>query len=226
MDEEQKTEKQARDRSHPTPVQLFLRTQLECLRRALTPFLMYMFMSMLGLAVFALAKNAHAAVKIALTALCLAMGVFYNGHLCYNAGKLHFAAYSSGELYRKREAEGIPMPHDHRPEREYRAWKGFLIGFYVGLPAVILSLAGGIVQLTAANGFIPTLLAVIFMLISGWAFFPITCAYAVTGVTISWFWSLLMVLLPIAVSGAMYLVGAHSRARSRKPSARDGGDAK
>ncbi len=217
LNEAPKKPKKEKDYSHPTRAQLFWRTQAECLRRSVTPFLMYMFMSMLALAIYALAKDAHIAVSILLTLVCIAGGAFYNGHLCYHYGKLHYGVYVAGELHRRNELFGIPSGSGHRPEREYRPWKGFLIGFYVALPAAVLAIIGGSLQL-AGNLIFSSFVGTLFLMFAGWAIFPVTWFNTSVGggLSVSLFWSLLMLLLPLLVSGIFYIVGAQKERRTRE----------
>ena len=200
-----------KDYSNPTKWQLFWRIQRESWRRMITPYLMYLFMSMLMLACQTFGPNW---LHIVLGVLCILGGAFFNGHLCFNYGKLHYGAYVAGCLHRRNAVFGIQSGGDHRPEREYRAWKGFYIGFLVGIPALILAILAGFFP---PDGSIGTVAYIAYAMFAGYAIIPITWGGAVEGqgTNISPFWSILFLLLPILVSGVMYIVGAHVEEKSR-----------
>lgn len=198
------------DYSHPTRSQFFWRLQKELWRRMVTPFLMYFFMSLLLLALQAV-NDSLLWLRIGGGILCILGGAFFNGHLLYNTGVMHYGVYVAGELHRRNELFGIPSGGDHRPEQEYRPWKGFVIGLYIGLPVIILGiLAGrfyGSSTATWAN--------IVLVMFAGWAIIPITwfgAAYneegVAVGMRVSPYFSILMVILPIVVSGVFYIVGA------------------
>ncbi len=206
-----KRKKREADDSDPSALRLFRRTQWECFRRAVTPYLMYLFMSLLCLVCQLIGSLA---ARVALGILCIAGGAFYNANLCYNYGKMHYGAYVAGELHRKSVAEGIASGGDHRPEREYRPWKGFLIGLYVALPAILLGIVAGAIpeKYVMTGGGVAYYALVMF---AGWAIIPISwfgtkkgADGAPLGLRVSPYFSILMCILPILVSGIAYLVGA------------------
>ena len=201
LNEAPKKQKTFKDYSDPNPWQYFWRIQRECWRRMVSPFFMYVFLSSIALAVEAITpEKAGTVIEIVLGSLCIAAGAFFNAHLLYNTGKLHYDAYLTGCIHRKNRALGIQSGGDHRVEREYRLWKGFYIGFLVGIPAIILSIIAGALPGTGAG------VAHFFMaMFAGWAIFPPIWA---GGSSVSGYWSLLMVILPVLVSGIAYIVGA------------------
>ncbi len=202
LNEAPKKQKKVQDYSDPTPWQYFWRIQKECWRRMVSPYFMYMFLSMLALAVEAIVPGEPGTtVEIVLGSICIAAGAFFNAHLLYNTGKLHYDAYLTGCIHRKNRALGIQSGGDHRVEREYRFWKGFYIGILVGIPAIILSIIAGALPETAAVD-----VAHFFMVMfAGWAILPPIWA---GGQNVSGYWSLLMVIMPVLVSGIAYIVGA------------------
>lgn len=198
-----------------TRSQYFWRTQRECWRRMVTPYIMYLFMSMLLLATQTISSASLVWLKILLGIVCILIGAFFNGHLAYNTGSMHYDAYLTGCIHRKRIEEGIASGGDHRPEREYAPWKGFYIGFLVGIPVILF----------AGLSCIPTLLqfgVVQFLLImfAGFAIVPVSWAYGVNGLngapTGAYAWAMLMVLLPIIVTGVFYIVGAMVEKRKKQ----------
>ncbi len=179
---------------------LFWRIQKECWRRMVTPFLMYLFMSLLMLACQAISADW---AKITFGIVCMLGGMAFNAHLCYNYGIIHFDAYLTGCLHRRNAAYGIVSGGDHRVEREYRPWKGFYIGFLVGIPVIIFgSLAGAYYGQAAGE-----IAGVLLIMFAAWAIIPVSwirMAYP----TVSFYWSVLMAVIPVIVSGIFYIVGA------------------
>ncbi|MCI8500512.1 MAG: hypothetical protein HFE28_07905 [Clostridia bacterium] len=205
-----------KDTAHPTKGQLFWRVQRECWRRMITPFLMYMFMSLISLTVSSMlmqdANMTKYVISIIVDVVCVLCGAAFNAHLCFNYGKMHYDAYITGCLHRKNELFGIPSGGNHRPEKEYRPWKGFLIGFLVGVPVILL---GGF-------GHISNWVAIILFLLAWWAYVPAswaahyhTAILKIEGYTVSTLFALPMIVLPVLVSGVFYIVGAYVNKRNR-----------
>ncbi len=214
LNEAPKKEKKPVDYSHPTKWRLFWRIQRESWRRMVTPFLMYFFMSLILLALFQLVTNKWALLVIMI--LCIGIGGFFNGHLCYHYGMLHYGFYVAGELHRKNEAYGIHSGGDHRPEREYRPWKGFYIGFLIGVPVILLGSLSGRFYDTLGGGYATALL----IMVAAWAIVPLLWVRNFAGVAgVSLYWSLLMVIVPIVVSGVFYIVGAMRERKNREEEA-------
>ena len=191
-----------------TRSQYFWRTQRECWRRMVTPYIMYLFMSMLLLATQAISSESLTWLKILLGTVCILIGALFNGHLAYNTGIMHYDALLTGNIHRKNIEQGIASGGDHRPEREYAPWKGFYIGFLVGVPVIIVAglacIPGAINEAMAVGQFL-------LLMFGGFAIVPVSWAYRgfEGGVPAgAYAWSLLMVLLPIIVTGVFYIVGA------------------
>lgn len=204
--------KKKKDYSNPTKVQLSFRTIGECLRRAVTPYLMYLFMSLIMLACQAISNKP---VAIVLGILCIGGGAFFNGHLCFHYGILHYGAYVAGNLHRRNAVFGIQSGGDHHREREYSPWKGFLIGLFVGLPVLVFGIiAGSVPGSLNAMGFA----YFAFAMFAGYAIIPITWFgqnESGFGLKVSPYWSLLFILLSVLVSGIFYIVGAKYEERRR-----------
>lgn len=202
--------KKQKDYSNPTKWQLFWRIQRECWRRMVTPFLMYLFMSLLLLSVQAIVPDDTSVLEIVLGVACILIGALFNAHLCYNYGKLHYDAYLTGLIHRRNALYGIQSGGDHRVEREYRPWKGFYIGFLVGVPIIVLSVLAG---------FFYDVASLFFIMFAGWAIVPVSWLGTLPQDA---FWSIAMIILPILVSGVAYLVGAYvEKGRKERESERD-----
>ena len=190
------------DYAHPTKWQLFWRIQRESWRRMVTPSLMYFFMSLIMLSCQAIS---NLWLRSLIGVACIGMGAFFNGHLCYNCGALHYGELVSGTIFRRNEALGIATGISHRVEREYSPWKGFYIGFLIGVPVILLGVLAGAFMGTEGGNWA----AVAFMMFDGWAIAPVTWIRDFMGLeTLSYYWSILMIILPILVSGIFYIYGA------------------
>jgi len=200
---------------HLTKGQLFWRIQRECWRRMVTPWLMYLFMSLLMLATQAISSANLVWLRILLGVLCLLGGCAFNAHLCYHYGVMHYDAYLTGCIHRKNLAYGIESGGDHKPEREYRAWKGFYIGFLIGIPVIILGSVAA-----ATNAMASQFASVALIMFAGWAIIPISWIRLVPGMGAASFgWSIFMIIVPILVSGVFYIVGAMVERRRKEAQA-------
>ncbi len=207
--------KKKKDYSDPTKWQMFWRVQRECWRRMVTPYLMYLFMGLILLSLQAIVPDENNVVEIVLGVLCILGGAFFNAHLMYHTGVLHYDNYITGEIHRRNARYGIQSGGDHRPEREYRAWKGFYIGFLVGLPVIFFGVLAHYFYEAAS---------LFFGMFAGWALIPIAWFGTLEGggLRVDALWSLLFVLLPVLVSGIAYLIGAHvEKERKLRASERD-----
>ncbi len=197
--------------ANPNKWQLFWRIQKECLRRSVSVFLMYMFMSMIMLATQAIDVENTTLIEIVLGIACMIGGMVFNGHLCYHFGSDHYDTYVSGCLHRTNAMFGIESGGDHHVEREYRVWKGFLIGFYVGIVVMVLGLIAGFFPKTDGAGY-----ALMFLsMFAGWSIIPVGWIINLVDPNFSYFWSLAFIIIPVLVSGIFYIVGAH-RSKMKK----------
>ncbi len=198
------------NRMKSTKAKRFWRIQGECWRRMVTPYMMYLFMSMILLATQAISI---VWLRIMLGTLCILIGAAFNAHLAYNTGVLHYDAYLTGNIHRRNLEMGIESGGDHRPEREYAVWKGFYIGFLVGIP-VILFAGLACIPGVLGEGFGRFFL----IMFAGFAIVPVSWIYggfehAPSGV---FAYSMLMVILPIVVTGLFYMLGAYVEKRKKK----------
>ncbi len=185
------------EQKDPNLFQIVLRTAWECLRRAVVPFVMYLTMSFLLLACMLL-EGKNDALMYVLGVACILAAAAYNAYLAYVSGQKHYDAYLIGRLHRQNARLGISSGKQHRVEREYRAWKGFLIGLFVGIPVLICGLiAGGNPQSTSG-----ALSMVMLIMFAGWAIVPIYW------LNVNIYFSLLFIVLPVVVTGVTYIVGA------------------
>ncbi len=212
--------KKEKKRKPLTGWRYFWRIQGECALRAITPFMMYLFMSLIALACQAISPETTEWYEIVIGVLCILFGAFFNAHLLLERGKIHYDAYLTGRIHEKNKLFGIESGGDHRPEKEFRPWKGFLIGFYVGVPVLLLGLFAAI-PATWKGG------ETALVMFAGWAIFPVQWVRSLRypGVNewayppISGGYSMLMIVLPVVVSGVAYLIGANIRRRNKEQEA-------
>lgn len=194
---------------------VFWRNVWECFRRSVTPFLMYLFMSLIALACQGLSAQW---LKILIGTVCIAVGGFFNGHLLFHFGSAHYGEYLVAKARERNALFGVSTGGKVHPEREYRPWKGFAIGAFVGLPVLLFGTLAGAFKGTDGG----RVLYLILTLIAGWASIPLSwfgSRYNDNGESLgliaSPFYALLFVLLPVAVSGVFYIVGAMHEKRVR-----------
>ena len=202
-----------------TRARYFWRIQGVCALRAVTPFMMYLFMSLLALACQAFSPETTEWYEVLLGAICIVCGAAFNAHLTFSVGKMHYDSYLTGCIHRKNAIFGIQSGGDHRPEQEYRPWKGFLIGFYVGIPVLILGLFAAL-PATWQGG------EIALVMFAGWAIFPVQWirAFLYPGgdwayPPVSGGYAMLMIVLPVLVSGVFYIIGAMAEKRIKEEEA-------
>lgn len=193
----------------------FWRIQKVCALRAVTPFMMYLFMSLIAFACQAIAPDTTEWYEVLLGSVCILGGAAFNAHLTFTYGKMHYDSYLTGCIHRKNKMFGIESGGDHCPEQEYRWWKGLLIGFYIGVPVLVMGLFATL-PATWSGG------EIALVMFAGWAIFPVQWirSYLYPGgewtyPPVSGGYSMLMIFLPILVSGVFYVVGAMVQRRNK-----------
>lgn len=199
---------------------VFWRIQGECLRRSVTAFLMYMFMSILMIVAQAI-NDGTTALEIVLGSICCLGGMAFNAHLCFHFGKNHYDFYLTGCMHRRNAVFGIDSMGSHPVHREYRPWKGFLIGFYAALFAMIFGAFAGALNPAGVEATDTGYAAIIILsAFAGWAIIPLTWIRDLAGMEyISYYWSIAFCIIPIVVSGVFYILGAMSRKREKEEEA-------
>lgn len=171
----------------------------ECFKRSLTPFLMYMFCSMIALVCLNIPSDGFKAVLVGFFIL---LGAVFNADLSMGYGKDNYKMLLTGNIRRANEIDTV-LNNDrksYRREREYSPYKGFLIGAMICIPVVIVCLiyflSGVRYQDNAIGGFV-------LLIISGWAILPWQLAQ-IENVYLT----LISCILPILVTGIFYIIGA------------------
>ena len=154
--------------------------------------------------------------KLAWSLVCGIVAVAYNGFLGYAQGGTGYEMLVSGNLKRTSANEfgdGYKMS-THKEAREYRTWKGFVIGAFMGLFTIVTGIIFGCNQamidgkdLTTAMGVV----VIVSFLISGWSLLPFYFMNQTPGMSANYFLSCLFAIVPIVVTGVMYIAGAYGR---------------
>jgi len=159
--------------------------------------------------------------------IAVLLAAAYNGMVSYANGGRAYEMLVSGNMKRvSAERLGSQIKISvHKEVEEYRDWKGFVCG---GVIAVFTVLFGILMEANAEavnealvmmtkpveEGVKPSQSAAILMLVclllSGWSLLPFAFAN-MAGASVSYLYSCLFGLIPIIVSGALYIVGAYAK---------------
>ncbi|MBQ8291640.1 MAG: hypothetical protein IJX88_03920 [Clostridia bacterium] len=153
--------------------------------------------------------------KLTWTIVCAVVAAAYNGLVTYAQGGNAYEMLVSGNMKRvsASEFEGGYKISSHKYAKEYRVWKGFAIGAFIGIWTVAVGIFFGANQakidaqsLSSGTG----VGVLIGFFISGWSVLPF---YYVNygGGAASYYLSILFALVPVIVTGVMYIVGAYAK---------------
>ncbi len=170
--------------------------------------------------------------KIVWTVVCIVVATAYTGLMAYVSGGSAYEMLVTGNLKRMSEMEldgGYKMSK-HMLSKEYRVWKGFASGAFMCLIPLFSGIVFGANQskidgmLTAlisgtettgafGSGF--AVLIIIGLFLSGWSILPIfitnAAMIAAGNPCISYYFSCFFALIPIVITGAMYIAGAYGK---------------
>ena len=159
--------------------------------------------------------------KLAWTLVCGLVAMAYDGLVTYAQGGNAYEMLVSGNMKRvsEREFEGGYKISSHKYAKEYRDWKGFAIGGFIALYAIITGIIFGCNQTTIDSALAGNtgvmgkglaILLIICFLLSGWSILPFYFANA-GGASVSYFLSCILALAPIIITGVFYILGAYGR---------------
>lgn len=153
--------------------------------------------------------------KLLWTIVCIAVAAAYDGLISYAQGGQGYEMLVSGNMKRMSSDiyGGELKISSHKFAKEYREWKGFAIGGFMALFPIVVGILFGVNQTAIDNQKMGTGLAVVLLigfLLSGWSVLPFYYLNA-SGHSISYFVSILFALVPIIVTGVMYIVGAYGK---------------
>ncbi len=153
--------------------------------------------------------------KLAVAILCVLGAACYQFFVAWATGGNQYEMLVSGNVTRTSvDAYGNEYKMSlHKEAKEYRVWKGFAIGGFVALLPLIFGILWGVNQVKIDGGSYGTgidFLMFLSFFLAGWAIIPFYCKNMVGG-SVSYFFSLFLILIPIVVSGVGYIVGAYAR---------------
>ena len=157
--------------------------------------------------------------EVSWAVVCIVGGAAYNALMAWANGGTQYEMLVSGNVKRMSadQLDGGYKMSTHKEAKEYRVWKGFVFGAFSGLLAILFGILFGCFQTQIDSQDVGKGVAVVLLLgflLTGWSVIPFYLMNA-TGVSISYFISCLFALIPIAVSGVFYIVGAYSRRNKR-----------
>ena len=156
---------------------------------------------------------------VAWAVVCIVGGAAYNALMMWATGGSQYEMLVSGNVKRMsaEQLDGGFKMSSHKEAKEYRVWKGFVVGAFSAVFTLVIGILFGCFQAQInsgeAKGGVAALVLIGFLL-SGWSVIPLYLMNA-TGVAISYFISCIFALIPIAVSGAFYIGGAYGRRNKR-----------
>ena len=181
---------------------------LEYLRRALTPFVIKV---MFGMTMFVLLLIENVQLRMVLMFVLLACDCVLSFVLFRSAGEQAYKMKQAGILSREQRPVGSAGAQGvYRPCKEYRPYKGFIIGLCICLLPLVLILVG------ATTGNAGCRAALLFT--SGWAYLPVfVCLIAgnpdVTVPAETLWWGLIIVGVILVLCGVAYILGARVEKR-------------
>ena len=153
------------------------------------------------------------------TTVCILGGVAYNVLMAWSVGGSHYEMLVSGNVKRMSAAEfdGGYKISTHKEAKEYRVWKGVVIGGFSAIAPLLFGLILGANQVVLNNkemtGGLALLLLIAFVT-SGYSVVPLYLMNA-SGISVSYYLSCLFALMPLAVTGGFYIVGAYAKRNKR-----------
>lgn len=146
------------------------------------------------------------------------VAMVYHGFISYANGGIGYEMLVSGNM--KRIASGGMKISSHKEEKEYRPWRGFVCGAVIAIFTVLAGILMGANQAVidaemskGENVQLGTGLVVmvfIIFLLCGWSVMPFFFLN-MGGASVSYYWSCLLGILPIAICGAFYIIGAYGK---------------
>jgi hypothetical protein len=191
-----------------------------------------MYISAGGVLMMLTLKDNHAwdKTKLTWTLVCGLVAIGYNILVSLMHGGDGYDMLVTGNVQRRsfELVEGGYKMSKYRPEKEYRAWKGFASGAWIAIFTLIFGLLMGANgdkvndMLLTLSGDVDTVdtsnkaasaVALISMLLSGWSVM-LFAFLNIGGVTVSYYWSCLFALIPVLVCGFFYIAGAYGKRAS------------
>lgn len=179
--------------------------------RALSPFFMKV---MTGLTMLAISLIENSALCVSLMFVMLVLDGLISFVLIRSAGESAYKMRVIGQLKRDNKPTGMNASMGaYKPAKEYRGYKGFVIGLVVSVLPIVLILVGAIGNNSGARAAL--------MLSCGWAYMPVfAVASAIKGPMPKdyegiWignetlWWGLIVVAVFLAVATVAYVMGGN-----------------
>ena len=195
----------------------------ECIKRSFISVIMYIAVSVVLFMVTFQDQKLEDGMTIGRFWWCFGLilaALAYNGFTVWVEGGSGYEMLVAGNMKRISSPTGELKMTSHKEHKEYRIWKGFAIGAVMGVLTLVIGIIWGANQaainqvlLTENDAVVDAGLRVfvfVCMIVTGWSVLPFMFMN-VGGVYISYYLICLLGLLPVAVSGIFYIVGAYAR---------------
>ena len=149
------------------------------------------------------------------TVVCILGGAAYNALAAWANGGSHYEMLVSGNVKRSSvDAYGNEYKiSSHKIAKEYRVWKGFVVGAFTAILPIVFGIILGANQSVVDSGEAGKTLGAVMLcafFFSGWTVIPFYCMNQ-AGFAVSYYLTCLLALVPILVSGFLYIGGAYAR---------------
>ena len=152
----------------------------------------------------------------------IAVGLAYQALMMFATGGQGYEMLVSGNMKRRSAAAmGTSMKiSSHKVEKEFRYWKGFVTPWFIVLLTVVIGIVFGVNHAEIDRILASTnekeamtlglgIAVLVLLTIAGWSVLPFMFIN-LGGVYVSYYWSILLGILPVIVSGVFYIVGAYA----------------
>lgn len=185
----------------------------ECMKQSFAPGLMNFVASMVVMMILAkMGEDVNLDKLVGWSILCGVVSVAYGGVLAFACGGMHYEMLVSGNM--KRQSDYELTISSHKTEKEYRPWKGFLMGLFSAFPLLVGGIVLGINQrYLVPDATMPGVLSgfvLLLDLLAGVVLCPVQM-YNRSGYYVSGYIACLFVLCHVAVLGGCYIWGAYAK---------------
>ncbi len=146
--------------------------------------------------------------------ICNLVVAAYNFIMGWATGGSHYEMLASGNIQRMSEDEygTAYQMSSYKEATEYRVWKGFAIGGFIAIFPLLFGILLGCNQASIHVGteIGKSGLAFMSFILSGWSAIPFFLMNA-SGISVSYFLSCILALVPIIITGVGYICGAYGR---------------
>ena len=152
----------------------------------------------------------------------IAVGLAYQALMMFATGGQGYEMLVSGNMKRRSAAAmGTSMKiSSHKVEKEFRYWKGFVTPWFIVLLTVVIGIVFAVNQAEIDRILASTnekeamtlglgIAVLVLLMIAGWSVLPFMFIN-LGGVYVSYYWSILLGILPVIVSGVFYILGAYA----------------